>query len=76
MLRIYVIEEKLTQHWLRWFGYVQRRPPEAPVRSGLLKRVDNVKRDRGRSKLTWKEAVGGGGEKRSQGVECSQTSSF
>jgi hypothetical protein len=46
------------------------------VRSGLLKRVDNVKRDRGRSKLTWKEAVGGGGEKRSQGVECSQTSSF
>jgi hypothetical protein len=57
MLRIYVIEEKLTQHWLRWFGYVQRRPPEAPVRSGLLKRVDNVKRDRGRSKLTWKEEV-------------------
>ena len=51
------IEEKLTQHRLRWFGHVQRRLPEAPVRSGLLKRVDNVKRDRGRPKLTWDEAV-------------------
>ena len=38
------IEEKLTQHRLRWFGHVQRRPPEAPVRNGVLERVDNVKR--------------------------------
>ena len=30
------IEEKLVQHWLRWFGHVRRRPPEAPVRSGIL----------------------------------------
>jgi len=52
-----LIEEKLTQHRLRWFGHVQRRLPEAPVRSGLLKRVDNVKRGRGRPKLTWDEAV-------------------
>jgi hypothetical protein len=34
------IEEKLIQHRLRWFGHVQRRPPEAPVRSGVLKRGD------------------------------------
>ena len=51
------IEEKLTQHRLRWFGHVQRRPPEAPVRNGVLERVDNVKRGRGRSKLTWDESV-------------------
>jgi hypothetical protein len=51
------IEEKLIQHRLRWFGHVQRRPPEAPVHSGVLKRVDNVKRGRGRPKLTWGESV-------------------
>ena len=47
------IEEKLAQLRLRWFGHVQRRPPEAPVRSGVLKRVDKVKRGKGKSKLTW-----------------------
>ena len=36
---------------------VQRRPPEAPVRNGVLERVDNVKRGRGRPKLTWDESV-------------------
>ncbi|PUZ56824.1 hypothetical protein GQ55_5G367400 [Panicum hallii var. hallii] len=51
------IEEKLIQHRLRWFGHVQRRPTEAPVRSGVLKRGDNVKRGRGRPRLTWAEMV-------------------
>ncbi|KAG2609769.1 hypothetical protein PVAP13_4KG087333 [Panicum virgatum] len=51
------IEEKLIQHRLRWFGYVQRRPLEVPVRNGVLERVDNVKRGRGRPKLTWDESV-------------------
>jgi hypothetical protein len=31
------IEEKLVQHRLRWFGHIQRRPVEAPVRSGVIK---------------------------------------
>jgi hypothetical protein len=51
------IEEKLVQHRLRWFGHVQRRPPEASVRSGVLDRVGSVRRGRGRPKLTWDEAV-------------------
>ena len=51
------IEEKLTQHRLRWFGHIQRRPPEAPVRSRVLKHIDNAKRGRGRPKLTWEESV-------------------
>ena len=51
-----LIEEKLTQYRLRWFGHIQRRPPEAPVRSGVLKRVDKVK-SRDRPKLTWDESV-------------------
>ena len=36
------IEEKLVQHQLRWFGHVQRRPPETPVRSGILSQDSNV----------------------------------
>ena len=51
------IEEKFTQHRLRLFRHVQRRPSEAPLRSGVLKRVDKVKRGRGRPKLTWDESV-------------------
>jgi hypothetical protein len=51
------IEEKLIQHRLRWFGHVQRRPPEVPVRSGVLKQADNVKSGRGRPKLTWDESI-------------------
>ena len=37
--------------------YICWKPPEAPVRNGVLERVDNVKRGRGRPKLTWDESV-------------------
>jgi hypothetical protein len=51
------IQEKLVQHNLRWFGHIQRRPPEAPVRSGILNRPENIRRGRGRPRLTWEEAI-------------------
>jgi len=51
------IEEKLSQHRLRLFGHVQRSPTEVSVRSVVLERVDNVKRGRGRPKLTCDESV-------------------
>jgi hypothetical protein len=51
------IEEKLIQHRLRWFGHVQRRPPEAPVHRGIIRRDNNVKRGRGRPNLTWEESI-------------------
>ena len=51
------IEEKLVQHRLRWYGHVQRRPLDAPVRSGVLSRIENTRRGRGRPRLTWEEAV-------------------
>ena len=51
------IDKKFVQHRLRWFGHVQRRPPEAPMRSGILSQDSNVKRGRGRPKLTWVEAI-------------------
>jgi hypothetical protein len=45
-LRVAPVEEKLVQHRLRWFGQIQRRPVEAPVHSGIIRRSDNEKRDR------------------------------
>jgi hypothetical protein len=37
------IEEKLVQHRLRWFGHIQWRSTEAPVRSGVIRRSGNEK---------------------------------
>jgi hypothetical protein len=51
------VEEKLVQHRLRWFGHIQRMPTEAPVRSGVIRRSGNEKKDRGRPNLTWEECV-------------------
>ena len=51
------LEEKLVQHRLRWFGQLQRRPPEAPVHSGIISRFESTRRGRGRPRLTWEEAV-------------------
>ena len=51
------IEEKLIQHRLRWFGHLQRRPPEAPVHVGIIGHVECSKRGRGRPRLTWEEVV-------------------
>jgi hypothetical protein len=51
-LGVALVEEKLVQHRLRWFGHIQRRPVEAPVRSGVIRRFGNEKRGRGRPNLT------------------------
>jgi hypothetical protein len=40
------VEEKLVQHRLGLFGDIQRRTAEAPVRSGVIRRTGNEKRDR------------------------------
>ena len=40
-----------------WFGHVQKRPREAPVHYGVLSRDINVRRGRGRPKLTWGETI-------------------
>ena len=50
--RLAPIEEKFVQHRLRWFGHVQRRHSEAPVHCGVLSQANDVRRGRGRLKLT------------------------
>jgi hypothetical protein len=51
------VEEKFVQHRLRWFGHIQQRPAEAPIRNEVIRRTDNKKRGRGRSNLTWEESM-------------------
>jgi hypothetical protein len=51
------VEEKLVQHRLRWFGHMQRRPADAPICNGVIRRTGNKKRGRGRPNLTWEESV-------------------
>jgi hypothetical protein len=51
------VGEKLAQHRLRWFGHIQKRPAETPIRNRIIGRTDNEKKDRGRPNLTWKKSV-------------------
>jgi hypothetical protein len=51
------VEEKLVQHRLRWFGHMQRRSAEAPIRNGVIRWTCNNKRARGRSNLIWEKSV-------------------
>ena len=52
------IEEKLVEHRQGWFGHVQRRPLDAPVHIGIVRRDYDVKRGRGRPKLGMRQSKG------------------
>jgi hypothetical protein len=56
-LQVTLVEEKLVQHRLRWFRHIQRRPTKALIYSGVISRIGNGKRGRGRSNLIWDESV-------------------
>jgi hypothetical protein len=56
-LQVTLVEEKLVQHRLRWFGHIQRRSTKALIYSGVISRIGNGKRGRGRSNLIWDESV-------------------
>jgi hypothetical protein len=56
-LGVALVEEKRMQHRLRWFGRIQRRPAEAPIRNGVIRQIGNEKRGRGRPNMTWEESV-------------------
>jgi hypothetical protein len=40
------VEEKFVQYHLRWFGHIQWRLAEAPIRNGVIRRTGNEKRQR------------------------------
>jgi hypothetical protein len=51
------VEEKLVQYRLGWFGHIQRRATETSIRNGVIRRINNEKRDRERSNLIWEKYV-------------------
>jgi hypothetical protein len=51
------VEEKLVQHRLRWFEHIQRGHANAPIHNGVIRRIDNKKRDKVRPNMTWEESV-------------------
>jgi hypothetical protein len=51
------VEEKLMQHYLRWFGHIQWKPTEASIHNGVIRRTNNEKRGRRTPNLTWEESV-------------------
>jgi hypothetical protein len=51
-LGVALVEEKLMQHRLKWFGHIQWSPPETAVRSRVISRTGNGKGDRGTPNLT------------------------
>ena len=51
------IEAKMVENRLRWFGHVERRPLEAPVRRVDGMTFSPLKRGRGRPQRTLKELI-------------------
>ena len=46
------INEKMRESHLRWFGYMQRRVTNAPIRTSEFIQVEETKKGRGRPKIT------------------------
>jgi hypothetical protein len=70
-LRVALIQEKIVQYRLRWFGHIQRKPHEAPVRSGILSYSENTIRGRDQPRLTCEEAI-----KKFEGIKYIQRAYF
>ena len=56
-LGICAIEDKMRECRLRWFGHVQRRPEDAPVRRSEVLNVGELIRHRGRPLKTWMQVI-------------------
>ncbi|XVF47947.1 hypothetical protein PTKIN_Ptkin03bG0150400 [Pterospermum kingtungense] len=56
-LKVALIEDKMRESHLRWFGYVIRRPKGAPVRRCEAFTVGQERKTRGRPLKTWKQVI-------------------
>ena len=56
-LGVCAIEDKMRECRLRWFGHVQRRPEDAPVRRSDMLDVGELIRGRGRPLKTWRQVI-------------------
>ena len=57
MIGVALIEDKIRENRLWWFGHIQRRPLEALVKKSDLLIIYSNDRGRGRLKLTWIEII-------------------
>ena len=57
LVRIAPIEDKMRKNRLRWFNHVERRPIDTPVRRVEKIDIEQGKKLRRRSKMTWIEVV-------------------
>ncbi|XP_070043830.1 uncharacterized protein [Nicotiana tomentosiformis] len=51
------IDDKMRERRLRWFGHVQRRSPDVPVRRCEWLVVEGMRRGKGRPKKYWGEVI-------------------
>ena len=56
-IRVTPIDEKMRESCLRWFGHIQRREINAPVRKSELIQVEGMKKCKGIPNLTLIEVV-------------------
>ena len=57
LVGVALIEEKMRENRLRWFGHVERRPIDAPVRRVEKIDIEQSKKLRGRPKMNWMKVV-------------------
>ena len=57
LVRVVPIKDKMRENRLQWFDHIGHRPIDAPVKRVEKIDIEQGKKLRGRSKMTWMEVV-------------------